>query len=36
VGELYKLIHIESIRLQTEVLNGRPVDGPVNHLGPGL
>jgi chorismate mutase len=35
VGELYKLIHIESIRLQTEVLNGRPVDGPVN-LGPGL
>jgi chorismate mutase len=35
VGELYKLIHIESIRLQTEVLNGRSVDGPVN-LGPGL
>ncbi|WP_223649230.1 chorismate mutase [Hymenobacter psoromatis] len=35
VGELYKLIHIESIRRQTEVLNGRPVDGPVN-LGPGL
>jgi chorismate mutase len=35
VGELYKLIHIESIRLQTEVLNGRPVDGPTN-LGPGL
>jgi chorismate mutase len=35
VGELYKLIHIESIRKQTEVLNGRPVDGPVN-LGPGL
>jgi len=35
VGELYKLIHIESIRQQTEVLNGRPIDGPVN-LGPGL
>jgi chorismate mutase len=35
VGELYKLIHIESIRKQTEVLNGRPIDGPVN-LGPGL
>ena len=35
VGELYKLIHIESIRLQTQVLNGRPVDGPAN-LGPGL
>ncbi|WP_426060839.1 chorismate mutase [Hymenobacter sp. B1770] len=35
VGELYKLIHIESIRKQTEVLNGRPVDGPT-HLGPGL
>ncbi len=35
VGELYKLIHLESIRKQTEVLNGRPVDGPV-HLGPGL
>jgi chorismate mutase len=36
VGELYKLIHIESIRQQTEVLNGRPIDGPTNHLGPGL
>ena len=35
VAELYKLIHIESIRKQTEVLNGRPVDG-VQHLGPGL
>jgi len=35
VGELYKLIHLESIRKQTEVLNGRPVDG-VTHLGPGL
>jgi chorismate mutase len=35
VGELYKLIHIESIRQQTQVLNGRPIDGPVN-LGPGL
>jgi chorismate mutase len=35
VGELYKLIHIESIRLQTEILNGRSIDGPT-HLGPGL
>ena len=35
VGELYKLIHLESIRKQTEVLNGRPVDGQVA-LGPGL
>jgi chorismate mutase len=35
VGELYKLIHIESIRQQTQVLNGRPIDGPTN-LGPGL
>ncbi|WP_375416647.1 chorismate mutase [uncultured Hymenobacter sp.] len=35
VAELYKLIHIESIRKQTEVLNGRPVDG-IQHLGPGL
>ena len=36
VAELYKLIHLESIRKQTEVLNGRPqVDG-VTHLGPGL
>ncbi len=36
VAELYKLIHIESIRKQTEVLNGRPqVDG-AEHLGPGL
>ena len=35
VAELYKLIHIESIRKQTEVLNGRPVDG-ITHHGPGL
>ena len=36
VAELDKLIHVESIRKQTEVLNGRPqVDG-VEHLGPGL
>ncbi len=35
VAELYKLIHIESIRKQTEILNGRPVDG-VAHHGPGL
>jgi chorismate mutase len=35
VGELYKLIHLESIRKQTEVLNGRPVDG-IAHIGPGL
>jgi chorismate mutase len=35
VGELYKLIHIESIRKQTEVLNGRSIDGP-GPLGPGL
>ncbi len=35
VGELYKLIHLESIRKQTEVLNGGPVDGAL-HLGPGL
>ena len=35
VAELYKLIHIESIRKQTEVRNGRPLDGVVN-LGPGL
>ncbi|GAC1367990.1 MAG: bifunctional 3-deoxy-7-phosphoheptulonate synthase/chorismate mutase type II [Hymenobacter sp.] len=35
IGELYKLIHLESIRKQTEVLNGRPIDG-IEHLGPGL
>ena len=35
VGELYKLIHLESIRKQTEVLNGGTVEEPT-HLGPGL
>ncbi len=35
VGELYKLVHLESIRKQTEVLNGAPAEGPL-HLGPGL
>jgi len=36
VAELYKLIHIESIRKQTEVMNGHPQGGSVGHLGPGL
>ena len=35
VGELYKLIHLESIRKQTEVLNGGAVSGGTT-LGPGL
>ncbi|AWM35542.1 chorismate mutase [Hymenobacter nivis] len=35
VGELYKLVHLESIRKQTEVLNGPPAEGSL-HLGPGL
>ncbi len=35
VGELYKLIHLESIRKQTEVLNGGTV-GETLHLGSGL
>lgn len=35
VGELYKLIHLESIRKQTEVLNSGSTEGPL-HLGPGL
>ena len=36
VAELYKLIHIESIRQQTEVLNGRAIDAVPSPLGPGL
>jgi chorismate mutase len=28
VAELYKLIHIESIRKQTEIMNGAPSEAP--------